>query len=214
MLTAQTGTGKTLAYLAPILEWILQARDPAAVRALVIVPTRELAVQVTHMAVDLTRTLRRKKGVWVWCVTEKPWAGCTQSQIVVATPVLVRELWDTISYPDLSLVVLDEVGPPLHCVMLCFLVFTCAGLGWFGLWHGAAFFMAVFLKMFLFLLILHWFHVHLGVPVMLNLCALCYTITTFGIWSKAHASCSSSVAAFLHRLASRVHCVHASSDTL
>ena len=42
---AQTGTGKTAAFLLPVLDYIL--KYPADhTRALVIVPTRELAVQI------------------------------------------------------------------------------------------------------------------------------------------------------------------------
>src|ERR1700756_2573126 len=45
LATAQTGTGKTLAFLIPILERLL--RDGTeGVAALVLVPTRELAMQV------------------------------------------------------------------------------------------------------------------------------------------------------------------------
>ncbi|HEY2078772.1 MAG TPA: DEAD/DEAH box helicase [Streptosporangiaceae bacterium] len=44
---ARTGTGKTLAFGIPILERLGEAgREPAAPRALVVVPTRELAIQV------------------------------------------------------------------------------------------------------------------------------------------------------------------------
>ena len=44
---ARTGTGKTFAFGIPILERIHQApREPAAPRALIVVPTRELAIQV------------------------------------------------------------------------------------------------------------------------------------------------------------------------
>jgi superfamily II DNA/RNA helicase len=44
---ARTGTGKTLAFGIPILERIHDAqREPASPRALVVVPTRELAIQV------------------------------------------------------------------------------------------------------------------------------------------------------------------------
>ncbi len=44
---ARTGTGKTLAFGIPILERLGEAtREPASPRALVVVPTRELAIQV------------------------------------------------------------------------------------------------------------------------------------------------------------------------
>jgi ATP-dependent RNA helicase RhlE len=44
--TAQTGTGKTAAYLLPIMQKILSSETEHCVRALVIVPTRELAMQI------------------------------------------------------------------------------------------------------------------------------------------------------------------------
>jgi len=50
---AQTGTGKTAAFLLPFLNsW--KDSDPAAPQALVMVPTRELVVQVTEEAKKLT----------------------------------------------------------------------------------------------------------------------------------------------------------------
>ena len=50
---AQTGTGKTAAFVLPILQRLLNrpASRPAPIRALVLVPTRELAVQV-HQSVE------------------------------------------------------------------------------------------------------------------------------------------------------------------
>src|SRR5256885_14339313 len=45
LATAQTGTGKTLAFLVPIMEQMIQSK-PDGVQALVLVPTRELALQV------------------------------------------------------------------------------------------------------------------------------------------------------------------------
>jgi len=45
---AQTGTGKTAAFLLPIIDRIItsEPKDPNSIRALVIVPTRELALQI------------------------------------------------------------------------------------------------------------------------------------------------------------------------
>ena len=52
--SAETGTGKTAAYLLPLLQKLLttaaSSRDP---RALILAPTRELALQVAEQAVQL-----------------------------------------------------------------------------------------------------------------------------------------------------------------
>src|SRR6267143_1607625 len=45
LATAQTGTGKTLAFLIPVIEKLLKDKTPG-IAALVLVPTRELAMQV------------------------------------------------------------------------------------------------------------------------------------------------------------------------
>ncbi len=46
--SAQTGTGKTAAFLLPIVNLLLHSRAEDTVNALVIVPTRELAVQIAQ----------------------------------------------------------------------------------------------------------------------------------------------------------------------
>jgi len=46
MATAQTGTGKTLAFLIPIIEGQLRTKPSREVETLILVPTRELAMQV------------------------------------------------------------------------------------------------------------------------------------------------------------------------
>ena len=45
---AQTGTGKTAAFLLPIVNRLLKAQKSTKNKALVIVPTRELAMQIDH----------------------------------------------------------------------------------------------------------------------------------------------------------------------
>ena len=47
LATAQTGTGKTLAFLIPVMERMLQEKTPG-IAALALVPTRELAMQVVE----------------------------------------------------------------------------------------------------------------------------------------------------------------------
>jgi len=52
---AQTGTGKTAAFLLPIIHKILtEAKDDGHIKALVIVPTRELAVQIDQQLEGLS----------------------------------------------------------------------------------------------------------------------------------------------------------------
>ena len=46
LATAQTGTGKTLAFLIPVIERLAAQRAPRSVSTLILVPTRELAMQV------------------------------------------------------------------------------------------------------------------------------------------------------------------------
>lgn len=51
LASAQTGTGKTIAYLLPILQGLLESNDDST--ALILVPTRELAVQVKDSILDV-----------------------------------------------------------------------------------------------------------------------------------------------------------------
>ena len=52
---AQTGTGKTAAFLLPVIEKLLtQPHDAHKINAMIIVPTRELAVQITQILEGIT----------------------------------------------------------------------------------------------------------------------------------------------------------------
>ena len=55
---AQTGTGKTAAFLLPILQRLAGERPSRSPRALVVTPTRELAAQITVAAREYGRHLR------------------------------------------------------------------------------------------------------------------------------------------------------------
>jgi ATP-dependent RNA helicase RhlE len=50
---AKTGSGKTAAYLLPIITRLLARQGPRVTRVLILVPTRELAIQVQEMAQPL-----------------------------------------------------------------------------------------------------------------------------------------------------------------
>jgi len=54
-VSAETGSGKTAAYLLPVLENLLKSADSDKTLALIIVPTRELAQQVLKEAQNLSR---------------------------------------------------------------------------------------------------------------------------------------------------------------
>jgi len=84
---AQTGTGKTAAFVLPILERLLQG-PRGRVRALIIAPTRELAEQIHVSIVTLGRDTKLRSvtiygGVGVNPQIQKLRAGV---EIVVACP--------------------------------------------------------------------------------------------------------------------------------
>lgn len=109
---ARTGTGKTAAFLVPILEGLKSSRQVSGPQALVLTPTRELAVQVRDEADKLTYGRR------VHCVAiygGQPIRGQIEklqrgAQIIVGTPgrVLDHMSRGTLKWDNLSYVVLDE----------------------------------------------------------------------------------------------------------
>ena len=109
--TAQTGTGKTLAFLIPLIESL----DPEAARstvALVLLPTRELAMQV-HEQYEQLRTKRMPKAALIiGGVSEKAQIESlrARAQLVIATPGRLQDLMNR-NFADLQHVkklVLDE----------------------------------------------------------------------------------------------------------
>ncbi len=109
---ARTGTGKTASFVLPILERMLQPGRAGGPRALVLVPTRELAVQVKDEFEKLAH------GTKIHCVAVyggKPIKGqidklAKHPAVVVGTPgrVLDHMSRGTISFSALDMVTLDE----------------------------------------------------------------------------------------------------------
>ncbi|MCG8389509.1 MAG: DEAD/DEAH box helicase [Cytophagales bacterium] len=52
--SAQTGTGKTAAFLLPVIDLILRSGHDGSIKALIVVPTRELAVQIDQQMEGLS----------------------------------------------------------------------------------------------------------------------------------------------------------------
>jgi superfamily II DNA/RNA helicase len=107
---AKTGSGKTLAYCLPIIDKMMA--DCTAIQALVLVPTRELASQISNVINDLARDTGVDSLVLCGGV-EKEWQVKqlqSQPQIVVATPGRLIELihLGDVTLNHISHLVLDE----------------------------------------------------------------------------------------------------------
>ena len=120
VVQAQTGSGKTLAYLLPLLSGIDASR--AAVQGIVVVPTRELGLQVSRVARRLAAasgpdneaggrimvmpvlqgSANRRQRAWAW--SEPP-------HVVVGTPEELGKMVGLggIRYNAVGFVVVDEV---------------------------------------------------------------------------------------------------------
>lgn len=109
---AQTGTGKTAAFGIPIVERLDQGRRKAPPRALILVPTRELAVQVRGELVKLAagRQLMATAVYGGKPIREQIEKLRKGSDIVVGTPGRVLDHMGrrTLQLDELEIVVLDE----------------------------------------------------------------------------------------------------------
>jgi ATP-dependent RNA helicase RhlE len=108
--TAQTGTGKTLAFLIPVIE-MLRNEPAAQARALVLLPTRELAMQVHEVYEGLRSRNMPQASLVIGGVSEKAQIqGLRGSSLIIATPGRLQDLTDR-RFADLrhiKLLVLDE----------------------------------------------------------------------------------------------------------
>ncbi|HVB59756.1 MAG TPA: DEAD/DEAH box helicase, partial [Ktedonobacteraceae bacterium] len=110
-----TGSGKTLAYGVPLVERL--ARDKRLVQALVLVPTRELAIQVNTVLIQLAAGRRLTTAL---LVGGRPYGSQLSalrygSQIVIGTPGRVKDHLDrgTLVLSHLRMCVLDEADQML-----------------------------------------------------------------------------------------------------
>ena len=110
--TAQTGTGKTLAFVLPLIERLQKQSRTKGVQEVVLVPTRELALQINEVFVKMAEGTGVRAATVVGGVAENPQLQAIRkgAQVVIATP---GRLYDYLSrrLTNLSatrILVLDE----------------------------------------------------------------------------------------------------------
>jgi ATP-dependent RNA helicase SrmB len=111
--SAETGSGKTAAYLLPILHRMLEKPAPVtATRALILLPTRELSLQVEKHCRDLAAFTQTNNGVLVGgtSYTEQKAMLRKNPEFVIGTPGRILEHLHkgTLVLKDLEFLVLDE----------------------------------------------------------------------------------------------------------
>jgi ATP-dependent RNA helicase DeaD len=114
---AQTGTGKTAAFGVPLIDR-LDPRDKG-IQALIMCPTRELAVQVAN---EIKKLIKYKKGISCLAVyggesIERQITALRRGvQVIIGTPGRILDHIDrrTISFENVKMIVLDEADEMLN----------------------------------------------------------------------------------------------------
>jgi ATP-dependent RNA helicase RhlE len=110
--TAHTGTGKTLAFVVPIIERLLQAPRSRTIEALVLVPTRELAMQVHEVFEQLRGRSLPAAALVIGGMAEGRQLDAVRSgaRVVVATPGRLEDFLGRrlVDLRHVKVLVLDE----------------------------------------------------------------------------------------------------------
>lgn len=113
---AQTGTGKTAAFAIPILQILHEAKKAGStnkgIKALILTPTRELAIQIDESFAAYGRHLNLKHLVIFGGVSQQPQTNALRNgvDILIATPGRLLDLVEQryINLSQLEILVLDE----------------------------------------------------------------------------------------------------------
>ncbi len=109
---SQTGTGKTAAFLITIFQLILDGKLPVGKKAMVIAPTRELAVQIEKDAQLLGKHLNISMATFYGGVSYKPQEESLSNnvQLMIGTPGRLLDLGQKrrFSFRDVHMLVIDE----------------------------------------------------------------------------------------------------------
>ena len=119
---ARTGSGKTLAFLVPIIEILykIKFQNRNGTGAIIISPTRELAIQIYDVLEILLKYSNRTRTLLIGGNDRKKESEILikGSSIVIATPGRLRDhLMNThgFNYQNLKCLVLDEADRILEC---------------------------------------------------------------------------------------------------
>lgn len=109
---ARTGSGKTLAFGVAMIERVTEKAKPNKPRGVVLVPTRELAVQVTDVLAPIaTHCDVRVVAIYGGAAREKQVEQLARgAEIIIATPLRLIDLMKTgeADLSDVEMIVLDE----------------------------------------------------------------------------------------------------------
>ncbi len=110
--TAQTGTGKTLAFSIPLIEALAAAPRTKVIKVLILSPTRELAIQIDEAFRQIAHGMHIRTAVVVGGMSEKAQLRDIQAgaEVVIATPGRLCDYLDRrlIDLSRAATVVLDE----------------------------------------------------------------------------------------------------------
>lgn len=107
---ANTGTGKTAAFLIPLIEKVYYNRD---IKVLIVAPTRELALQIDQEFRNLANQTNIYSAVCIGGVSMggQVFALRRRPQFVIGTPGRLKDLANqgVISFSQFTVIILDEV---------------------------------------------------------------------------------------------------------
>jgi ATP-dependent RNA helicase RhlE len=110
---AQTGTGKTAAFAVPILQLLSEQTNPSrGIRALILTPTRELAIQIEESFVAYGKGLKLRNAVIFGGVSQHAQVNTLRNgvDVLIATPGRLLDLMQQriVSLAHIEKFVLDE----------------------------------------------------------------------------------------------------------
>ena len=112
VITAQTGTGKTLAFLLPLLERLIKENAGLGVNALILTPTRELAIQISQAFSQLAAGTGIRAAVVVGGLNEQTQLLAIRkgAQVLIATPGRLSDFLERklVKLGSAQVLILDE----------------------------------------------------------------------------------------------------------